>query len=106
MALKRKKQKGVRHDGTRWSSDANGLVSYKTAGSNQWERFRMRENEADAEAAIAARCDTSLAEASRAASPAAPLVDSTSSMHPTTACSEAASAPSSDALPKVGHASA
>ena len=106
MALKRKKQKGVRHDGTRWSSDANGLVSFKTVGSNQWKRFRMKENEADPEAAIADCCDACFAKDSHAASPAAPPANSTSSVPPTTPCFETTTPPSSDPPPKVGHAHA
>ena len=71
MPPKRRKQKGVRHDGTRWSSDANGMVAYKPVGS-EWKRFRLKAHELDPEAATSAR----FAAASAAASPTAAAVDS------------------------------
>ena len=106
MAPKRKKQSGISHDGTRWSSDTSGVVSYKIPAASVWTKFRMSKNELDPEAAITARLSVRFAAASHAASPAAPPVDSTSPAPPTAPRFEAASPPSSDPPPKVSHASA
>ena len=101
MPPKRRKQSGIRADGTRWTSDASGVVSYKTCGASVWTKFRLKAHELDPDAAIAARMSARFAAASAAVFPAAPAADSPSPASSNSPPSEAASAPSSDAPPKV-----